>query len=249
MGPAAPTVAVLVPCRNEERTVGAVVRDFQAFLPGCSVHVCDNGSTDATAARAVQAGARVSREPRPGKGRALQRLFLEVDADVYDVVDGDGTYDAAAAPRLVRQLHDGRLDMVVAARVPLSPGAHDRYGHRLGNAFFSRLVRLLYGGQLTDVLSGYRVLSRDMVAGLPLTSTGFEVEAEITAHALVVGAGCAEVATHYSARHPAAPSKLRTCRDGCRILRRVVSLYGRPRAAERRRPAPLAGAGRRTCVD
>lgn len=225
---AAPTVAVLVPCRDEERTIGAVVRDFRSFLPGCQVHVCDNGSTDATAARAVQAGAQVSREPRPGKGRALRRLFLDADADVYVVVDGDGTYDAAAAPRLVRALHDGGLGMVVAARVPVSAAAHDRYGHRLGNAVVSRLVRLLHGGQLTDVLSGYRVLSREVVAGLALTSTGFEVEAEMTAHALASGAGCAEVAAPYSSRHPSAPSKLRTCRDGCRILRRVVARTARP---------------------
>jgi glycosyltransferase involved in cell wall biosynthesis len=224
-GLAAPSVAVLVPCRDEGLTVGAVVRDFQRALPGCTVHVCDNGSSDATAVLAARAGATVSREPHPGKGRALQRLLREADADVYVVVDGDGTYDAAAAPQLVRELCERRLDMVVAVREPVSAAACDRYGHRLGNALLSRLVRLLHGGRLTDVLSGYRVLSRDLVDGLRLTSTGFEVEAEITAHALHVGARCAELATPYRARHPGAPSKLRTCRDGSRVLLRVVTSW------------------------
>ena len=215
-------VAVLVPCRDEERTVARVVRDFRAALPGCRVLVCDNGSADATTAVAAAAGAVVVREPRPGKGRALRRLLAAADAQVYVLVDGDGTYDAAAAPALVRTLAEQGLDMVVAARVPRTEAALSRPGHRLGNALVSQLVRSSCGGGLTDVLSGYRVLSRELADGLPWRAAGFDVEVEVTACALLRRAWCAEVPTAYAERPAGSVSKLRTGRDGLRVLARLA---------------------------
>ena len=220
-------VAVLVPCRDEEQTVGQVVRAFAAALPGCRVHVCDNGSRDRTAAVAAQAGALVVHEPRPGKGRAVQRLLAVVDADAYLLVDGDGTYDAAAAPDLVRALAEQRGGMVVGARVGRTAAALGRPGHRLGNAAVSRLVRWLCGGELTDVLSGYRALSRDLVEALPLRAAGFDVEVELTARALLGRARCAEVATAYAERPAGSVSKLRTWRDGSRVVVRLLVLRAR----------------------
>ena len=218
--------AVLVPCHNEEASVATVVADFRASLPGATVYVYDNASTDATADRARAAGAIVRVEPVPGKGRVVRRMFADIEADVYVVVDGDATYDAAAAGPMVKRLLDEQLDMVVGRRITSDADADAyRRGHTLGNRFFSRVLRVLFGSQFKDVFSGYRVMSRRFVKSLPVTSHGFEIETEITTHAVEVGAACLEVDTSYRARHVDSESSLRTYRDGFRILRKSIVLF------------------------
>lgn len=218
--------AVLVPCHNEEASVATVVTDFRASLPDATVYVYDNASTDATAERARAAGAIVRVEPLPGKGRVVRRMFADIEADIYVVVDGDATYDAAAAGPMVKRLLDEQLDMVVGRRVTSDvDGDAYRRGHTLGNRFFSRVLRVLFGSQFKDVFSGYRVMSRRFVKSLPVTSHGFEIETEITTHAVEVGAACVEVDTNYRARHVDSESSLRTYRDGFRILRKSIVLF------------------------
>jgi len=218
--------AVLVPCHNEEAAVATVVADFRASLPDATVYVYDNASTDATAERARAAGAVVRQEPLPGKGRVVRRMFADVEADIYVLVDGDATYDAAAAGPMVKQLLDEHLDMVVGRRVT-NDGGNDAYrrGHTIGNSLFSRMLRLLFGSQFKDVFSGYRVMSRRFVKSLPVTSRGFEIETELSTHAVEVGAACVEVDTIYRARHVDSESSLRTYRDGFRILRKCIVLF------------------------
>ncbi len=177
-------IAVLVPCRNEAATVATVVADFRAALPQAIVYVYDNGSTDATALAAKAAGAVVRTEVRPGKGGVVRRMLGEVDADVYVLVDGDATYDAASAPRMVAELAGNDLDMVTAVREEQAGGAAYRRGHRLGNRAFNALLGVLFGSRPTDMLSGYRVLSRRFAKSFPANSRGFEIETEMTVHAL-----------------------------------------------------------------
>lgn len=219
-------IAVLVPCHNEEASVATVVADFRASLPDAIVYVYDNASSDATADRARGAGAVVRQEPLPGKGQVVRRMFADIEADVYVLVDGDATYDAAAAGPMVKRLLDEQLDMVVGRRVT-NDGETDAYrrGHTLGNSFFSRVLRVLFGSQFKDVFSGYRVMSRRFVKSLPVTSRGFEIETELTTHAVEVGAVCVEVDTTYRARHVDSESSLRTYRDGLRILRKSIVLF------------------------
>ncbi len=219
-------IAVLVPCHNEEASVATVVADFRASLPDAVVYVYDNASSDATADRARGAGAVVRQEPLPGKGQVVRRMFADIEADVYVLVDGDATYDAAAAGPMVKRLLDEQLDMVVGRRVT-NDGETDAYrrGHTLGNSFFSRVLRVLFGSQFKDVFSGYRVMSRRFVKSLPVTSRGFEIETELTTHAVEVGAVCVEVDTTYRARHVDSESSLRTYRDGLRILRKSIVLF------------------------
>ncbi|HET7408053.1 MAG TPA: glycosyltransferase [Mycobacteriales bacterium] len=217
-------VAVLVPCRDEAATVAQVVFDFQHALPGAVVYVYDNASADDTGARAKAAGAVVRREMRPGKGTVVRRMFADIDADIYVLVDGDGTYDADAAPGMIRMLVEDQLDMVVGVRRESEEDAY-RNGHRLGNAFFSRLLRMLFGGVFADVFSGYRVMSRRLVKSFPVASGGFEIETELTAHALDVRAACAEMPTVYRSRPEGSESKLRTWRDGWRIMMAAVVFY------------------------
>ena len=217
-------VAVLVPCRDEEAAVATVVDDFRGALPDATVYVYDNGSSDATVDVARQAGAVVRHEPVAGKGNVVRRMFADIDADVYVVVDGDDTYDAAAAPGMVRTLIEQNLDMVVGARVSEAPDAYRR-GHVFGNKLFNWLHAVLFGGQFGDVFSGYRVLSRRLVKSFPTTAAGFEIEAELSIHALDIKASCAEVPTRYRARGEESTSKLRTWSDGARILRRSMLLY------------------------
>ena len=222
----APRVAVLVPCHNEEHTVGTVVNDFAAALPGAAIYVYDNRSSDATAERAAAAGAIVRREPRAGKGNVMRRMFSDIDADVYVMVDGDATYDAADAPAMVDMLVQENLDMVVGCRRPVAEDdAVYRRGHTFGNLVFTKIVRVLFGGDFSDVFSGYRVLSRRLVKSFPVQSEGFEIETELTAHAVQVSAACAEVPTDYRSRHAESDSKLRTYRDGVRILTTAVKLF------------------------
>lgn len=219
-----PRVAVLVPCFDEEVTIGAVVAEFRRHLPQADVYVYDNNSSDGTARVAVEAGAVVRSERRQGKGQVVRRMFSDVDADVYVLVDGDATYDAGAAPAMVRKLVDEQLDMVVAARVTDDDEAY-RSGHRLGNRLLTAVLSRLFGREFTDILSGYRVFSRRFVKSFPALSEGFETEAELTVHALELRMPVAEVPTTYAARPRGSESKLSTYRDGWRILGSMVRLY------------------------
>ncbi|MDD3444529.1 MAG: glycosyltransferase [Zavarzinia sp.] len=216
-------VAVIVPCLNEEAAIGAVVRDFRAALPGCTVYVYDNMSTDGTMREARAAGAVVRQVGHRGKGNVVRRMFADVDADIYVMVDGDGTYDASAAPVMVRRLVDDHLDMVVGTRVDDDPEAY-RKGHRFGNWLLTTLVTRLFGRTFTDMLTGYRVFSRRFVKAFPVLSGGFEIETEITVHTLELRLATAEMPTRYSARMEGSQSKLSTYRDGFRILHLILRL-------------------------
>jgi glycosyltransferase involved in cell wall biosynthesis len=218
-------IAVLVPCHNEEATVAQVAADFARALPGAAVWVFDNNSTDATAAKAEAAGARVRVAPLKGKGNVVRRMFSDIDADVYVLVDGDGTYDAAAAPMMVRRLVGEGLDMVSAARRSTEAEAF-RAGHRFGNRALSGVVRMVFGRQFEDMLTGYRAFSRRFVKSFPAHSSGFEIETELTVHTLQMRLPAAEVEAAYGARPEGSESKLSTFRDGLRILR-MISLMVR----------------------
>jgi len=221
--PSGPRIAVLVPCLDEAATIGEVVAGFQASLPGCVVHVYDNGSTDGTARLAAEAGAVVRTEPIPGKGRVVRRMFAEVDADVYVMADGDGTYDSARAEILVKRLVGEGLDMVVAARSGITTDA-GRAGHAFGNRLFNRLYRALFGSGFTDILSGYRAFSRRFVKSFPAVSSGFEIETEMSVHASQLRLPVAEVEVDYGTRPDGSVSKLRTVADGTNILRAMLVL-------------------------
>ena len=216
-------IAVLIPCLNEETTVADVVAGFRQALPGVAVHVYDNGSTDATVERARNAGAVVHSEPRSGKGSVVRRMFADVDADVYVMADGDSTYDPSEAPVLVKRLVADELDMVVGSRT-VNNGSHSRTGHAVGNRAFNRLYRWLFGAGFSDILSGYRVLSRRFVESFPAVSTGFEIEAEMSVHASQLRLPVAEVEVAYRSRPDGSESKLRTIADGWRIFSAMVVL-------------------------
>ena len=216
-------VAVLIPAFNEAAAIGEVVRDFRAALPDARVYVYDNNSTDGTAGVARTAGATLRSERLQGKGHVVRRMFADVQADVYVMADGDGTYDAAAAPEMVRRLVAGQLDMVVGIRVPDDAGAYRR-GHRFGNALLTGIVAAIFGNRLSDMLSGYRVFSRRFVKSFPALAAGFETETELTIHALELNMPTEEVETAYTARPAGSQSKLRTYRDGLKILRAIVLL-------------------------
>ena len=217
-------VAVLVPCYNEERAVAKVVADFRAALPAAAVYVYDNNSTDNTVAVARAAGAIVRRETYQGKGHVVRRMFNDVEADIYVLVDGDATYDAASAPAMVGKLLAEHLDMVVAARVEREQAAY-RAGHRTGNRILTGFVAHMFGRSFSDILSGYRVLSRRFVKSFPVLSGGFEIETELTVHALELELPVGEVVTPYYSRPLGSASKLSTWRDGYRILWTVLKLY------------------------
>ena len=216
-------VAVLVPCFNEEAAIGKVVADFKRSLPHATIYVYDNNSTDKTIEVATAAGAVVRRERRRGKGNVVRRMFQDIEADVYLMVDGDDTYEAAVAPQLVARLVDDNLDMVVGRRIETHEAAY-RAGHRLGNAVLTGLVARLFGNQLADMLSGYRVFSRRFVKSFPSSSREFEIETELTVHAMQMRMAIAEVDTNYKERPPGSTSKLRTFRDGWRILLTITNL-------------------------
>jgi len=217
-------VAVLVPCFNEEVAIAKVVNDFRAVLPQAAVYVYDNNSTDRSAEIARAAGAAVRREAHQGKGSVVRRMFCDVDADVFVLVDGDATYDAPSVSAMIARLLDDRLDMVVAARVDHEKAAY-RLGHRTGNRLFTAFVAVVFNTALTDILSGYRVFSRRFVKSFPVLSRGFEIETELTVHALELELPVAELSTPYYARPDGSTSKLSTWRDGLRILATIVRLY------------------------
>ena len=217
-------IAILVPCRDEAATVAQVVKDFRRALPEARVVVCDNGSADDTAAAARAAGADVRREPLRGKGYAVRRLFADVEADVYVMVDGDATYDAASAPAMVEMLVGRNLDMVVARRRPVA-GEAWRPGHRFGNRLLSGAVRRMFGGGVGDMLSGYRAFSRRFVKSFPGRAQEFEIEAELTIHALELRLPVDEMDTPYRPRPTESPSKLDTRRDGLSISLAIVRLF------------------------
>jgi glycosyltransferase involved in cell wall biosynthesis len=219
-----PRIAVLLPCFNEEAAVAQTIAGFRAALPGAAVYVYDNNSTDRTREIAAAAGAIVRGERMQGKGHVVRRMFADVDADIYVMADGDATYDAAAAPALVRRLLDERLDMVVGARKSEVEEAYRR-GHRLGNRLFTSILASLFGRSFTDIFSGYRIFSRRFVKSFPALSRGFETETEISVHALELAMPVGEMVTAYGARPEGSHSKLSTWRDGWRIMRTILHLF------------------------
>ncbi|MDE2320112.1 MAG: glycosyltransferase [Rhodospirillales bacterium] len=220
-------IAVLIPCYNEEIAIGQVVRDFAAALPAAAIFVYDNNSKDRTREIAALAGAMVRTETLQGKGNVVRRMFSDIEADAYVLVDGDGTYDASAAPEMVRRLLAEQLDMVNGQRIEIDGegeiGAYRR-GHRTGNLVLTGMVRFVFGDRIKDMLSGYRVFSRRFVKTFPALASGFETETEFTIHALDMLMPIAEVATQYRERPPGSVSKLRTYSDGFRILNTIIKL-------------------------
>lgn len=219
-----PRVAVLLPCYNEAAAIGQTVADFRAALPEAEIYVYDNNSNDKTVEVAAAAGAIVRTERMQGKGNVVRRMFADVDADIYVMADGDATYEAAAAPDLIDMLISEQLDMVVGARKSEVEAAYRR-GHRLGNALLTGMLAWLFGRSFTDILSGYRVFSRRFVKSFPVLSEGFEIETEISVHALELRMPVAERITAYAARPEGSESKLSTYRDGWRILKTILVLF------------------------
>ncbi|SEK42380.1 Glycosyltransferase involved in cell wall bisynthesis [Sphingomonas palmae] len=220
----APTIAVLLPCYNEEAAIAQTIAGFRAALPDAAIYVYDNNSRDRTVEVARSAGAIVRTERIQGKGAVVRRMFADIDADVYVMADGDATYDAASASALVARLLDEQLDMVVGSRVHEAVEAYRR-GHQFGNAMLTGMLARLFGRSFSDILSGYRVFSRRFVKSFPVLSVGFEIETEISVHALELKMPVAEVSTPYFARPEGSASKLSTYRDGWRILGTIVTLY------------------------
>lgn len=218
-----PSIAVLIPCRNEEHTVGDVVKGFRSSLRDCTVYVYDNGSDDDTARIASAAGAVVRTESVPGKGRVVRRMFAEVDADIYVMSDGDRTYDPEQAGLLVDRLVSEQLDMVVGTRIGVREDA-GRKGHAFGNRLFNRLYRTLFGSEFSDILSGYRAFSYRFVKSFPAISSGFEIETEMSVHASQLRLPVGEVEVRYGTRADGSNSKLRTVADGTNILRSMFML-------------------------
>lgn len=219
-----PTIAVLLPCYNEEAAIARTVAEFRVALPGAAIYVYDNNSRDRTIEVAKGAGAIVRVERIQGKGAVVRRMFADVDADIYVMADGDATYDAAAAPALVARLRDEQADMVVGSRVHRESDAYRR-GHVLGNRMMTGILARLFGRSFTDIFSGYRVFSRRFVKSFPVLSVGFEIETEISVHALELKMPTAEMETAYGARLEGSHSKLSTYGDGFRILRTIATLY------------------------
>jgi len=216
-------IAVLVPCYNEEAAIASVVYAFRRVLPAAGIYVYDNNSSDNTVKVAREAGAIVRNEVLQGKGNVVRRMFADVEADVYVMVDGDNTYDAAAAPALINKLLDENLDLVNGKRIHQDTEAY-RAGHKFGNRLLTSLVSMIFGKRFDDMLSGYKVFSRRFVKSFPSLSGGFEIETELTVHALELRMPVAEVETHYGARLAGSASKLSTFKDGFKILKMIAIL-------------------------
>lgn len=216
-------VAVLLPCYNEEQAIAGVVLDFRRALPGATIYVYDNNSSDNTTQQAILAGAIVVPSPRQGKGNVVRQMFSDIDADIYIMADGDGTYDAKAAPELIGKLIDERLDMVVGTRkdVKLDAG---RKGHAFGNDLFNRIYQFAFGNDFTDIFSGYRVFTRRFAKSFPAVSPGFEIETEMSVHASILRLPVAEVECEYGRRAEGSESKLSTFGDGFKILKMIFML-------------------------
>jgi len=213
-------VAILIPCFNEAATIEGVIAGFRAHLPQAEIFVCDNNSDDGTGAVAARAGAQVLHEARQGKGNVMRRMFADIAADVYLMVDGDATYEPAVAPAMIRMLLEGRYDLVNATRRATGSGSFPA-GHRFGNWLLTGLVGLVFGIVTSDILSGYKALSRRFVKTFPALSSGFEIETEIMIHALELRLAVGEIEAPYGQRPKRSASKLRTFRDGFRILRLI----------------------------
>ena len=218
-------VAVILPCYNEEQAIAKVVSEFRDALPEAVIHVFDNNSSDRTTEVARAAGASVSHVSLKGKGNVVRRMFADVEADIYLMTDGDCTYDVSVARQLVDKLLNENLDMVVGSRVDKGESENYRRGHRVGNELLTGSVRRIFGGQFTDMLSGYRVFSRRFVKSFPALARGFEIETELTIHALELRMPCGEVETRYGSRPDESESKLSTYRDGFRILKTIGRLF------------------------
>jgi len=218
-------VAVLIPCFNEEKTIGKVVGDFQKALPDAEIYVYNNQSTDRTAEIATAIGAIVRDENHPGKGNVVRRMFADIEADIYVLVDGDDTYNAPSASSMVQKLIVDRLDMVVGTRLSDYSANAFRIGHRFGNDLLTGFLGMLFGRNCTDILSGYRVFSRRFVKSFPAVSKGFETESELTVHALELRMSIGEITTPYQTRPQDSVSKLRTYRDGMRILLMILVMF------------------------
>ena len=217
------SVAVLIPCYNEATTIGKVVQDMARALPQATIYVYDNASSDDTPAIALRAGAQVGRENRRGKGHVIRRMFSDIEADLYVLIDGDGTYDAAQAPLLIKALTDHQADMVVGTRRHIARDA-GRRGHALGNRWFNRLFRWLFTNDFSDIFSGYRVFTRRFVKSFPAISGGFETETEMAVHAAQLMIPCVEIALPYGRRPSGSHSKLHSLRDGWKILKTFIIL-------------------------
>ncbi|MCF6320936.1 MAG: glycosyltransferase [Rhizobiaceae bacterium] len=217
------TIAVLVPCMNEELTIAQVIKDFQKSLPGASIYVYDNNSTDDTAKVARKAGAIVREEKRPGKGNVVRRMFSEIEADIYVMIDGDDTYDAKNAQKIVSELVTTGSDMVVGAREGASE-KHQRAGHAAGNKIFNIIYTTLFGREFTDIFSGYRAFTRRFVKSFPALSAGFEIETELSVHASQLRLPVSEISFPYNDRPEGSESKLSTFRDGIKIMKTIIVL-------------------------
>ena len=213
-------IAVIVPCYNEEAAIGDVVRSFRSVLPNATIYVYDNNSSDGTVKTAEQAGAIVRNEPLQGKGNVVRRMFADIEADVFVMVDGDNTYDASAAPGMIRKMLGESLDLVNGKRIHEENDAY-RPGHQFGNVLLTSLVAMIFGKRFEDMLSGYKIFSRRYVKSFPSLSSGFEIETELTVHALELRMPVAEVETQYGTRPEGSQSKLNTFADGFRILRTI----------------------------
>ena len=216
-------IAVIVPCRNEAASIASVVHDFHAAVPGATVFVYDNNSDDETAKIAAEAGAIVRSELLPGKGNVVRRMFADIDADIYILVDGDDTYDAASAGKMIEKLESGILDMVTGVRISVDDESY-RPGHKFGNFMLTGIVAMIFGSRSSDLLSGYRAFSRRFVKSFPALTSGFEIETELTVHALELRMPIDEVETLYKSRPDGSESNLRTIQDGVRILKTILLL-------------------------
>lgn len=224
------TIAVLLPCYNEGLSINQVIKSFRHALPEATVYVYDNNSIDNTSDEARAAGAVVCTEKWPGKGNVVRRMFCDIDADIYVMADGDGTYDPNVAPQLIQRLIDEKLDMVVGTRCKVFEDAH-RLGHAMGNRLFNGMYRILFGALFSDIFSGYRVFSRRFVKSFPAISNGFEIETEMSVHACQLHMPIAEIPTEYRSRVEGSMSKLRTFRDAFRIMLTFLILFKEIRPA------------------